>query len=232
MELQERDQNIIQFIEKFKVSTIRLTGSLFFPGKTHEACRRRLQTLSENKYIKLSCKGFGREYVFYPKGCRCFNAIEERRRLAVTRFYVELVKATHKGILSYETYTKADYAPFDLIVYFMYENRRYLAFVNSSLYKKYPKDKIMNWYNDSRLFKKYIQDRYGQIEGYIFINLVDRSVGCKSVKADKRFNVTELDVQSDHFLNPLLMKIKKDEPKPVIRKVFTASDLAKSHKRV
>lgn len=232
MELQERDQHIIQFIEKFKVSTIQLTGALFFPGKTHEACRSRLQTLTQNKYLKCSCKGFGRAYVFYPRGCRCFNAIEEQRRLAVTRFYVELVKATNKGILKYETYTKADYAPFDLIVYFIYENRRYLAFVNSSLYKKYPKDKIMNWHQDHRLFKKYIQNYYGQIEGYLFINLVDRSAGDKTLKTDKRLTITELDIQSHRFLDPMLIKLKKEDPSPVLRKVFTTSDLTQNPKRV
>ena len=228
MELQERDQNIIHFINQFKVTTIRLTGSLFFPGKTHEACRKRLQVLTENKYISLSCNGFGRDYVFYPKGSRRFNTVEEGRRLAVTRFYVELVKATERGILSYETYTKVDYAPFDLIVYFTYQDRRYLTFVNSSIYKKYPKEKIMNWYNDSKLFKTYIKDRYhDRVDGIMFINIVDKNISGKSLKTDKRFNLTELDVQSKDFLNPLMAKIKKEEAKPMIRKVITKEDLIK-----
>lgn len=223
MEIQERDTRIIEFIRRFKVTTVRLTSALYFPNRTTEPCRKRLQGLYQNRYIDRDGGGFGRENVFYPKGHRRYNQVETERRLAVTRFYVELVKATQKGILHYETYTKVDYAPFDLIVHFRYNQRRYLVFVNSSFYKKYPKDKIIKWYNDSKLFKKYIQENYGMVDAFCFVNLVDRNIKGKSIKSEGRFNVTELDIQSDNFLQPLLNKLKEDEPQIALRKVITTS---------
>lgn len=90
MELQSRDQLIIEFLSEYKIATIKAINSIFFSSNTSsEACRRRLQKLTQVGYVQMYKDGFGREHLFRIDG-REAREVEDKR-LAIVRFVAMLV---------------------------------------------------------------------------------------------------------------------------------------------
>ena len=66
MELQARDREILAFISHVKVVTIKIIHDGFFrkTARSTEACRRRLQKLTQAGYLQSFTDGFGREHLY------------------------------------------------------------------------------------------------------------------------------------------------------------------------
>ena len=174
MEIQERDKRIIEFINNFKVTNLAILTRLFFSKtNSYEACRKRLKKLHEAQYVSCIREGFGRECIYYKKGARREALPEEERKLILSCFHSEMALKT-KGVITYLTYTKVNGVPFDQIVYFYYKKRYYVAFVNVSVNKNYPYEKIENLVlNNKEVFTDFIKG-LGKCDGYLFIEVSDK----------------------------------------------------------
>lgn len=207
MEMQERDKRIIEFINNFKVTNLNILTRLFFSKtNSYEACRKRLKKLHDAQYVNRVREGFGRGYIYYKKSARREAPPEEERKLILSCFHCEFALRT-KGIVNYLTYTKVNGVPFDQIIYFYYQKRYYVAFVNVSVNKNYPYEKIEDLViNHKDLFTDFLKG-FGKCDGYLFIEVTDKAIrrkgaiGVISAKVEGAGSTLSVDVA--HIVNLL-----------------------------
>lgn len=85
--LQDRDYEIVRFLDKFKVATTNTLYELFFKDVTLIYCRRRLKQLVEYKEIKRKRKHISDQYMYYLKFPK-----QLKHSLLLTEFYGEMHK--------------------------------------------------------------------------------------------------------------------------------------------
>lgn len=81
----ERDNQVILFIEKFKIATTSTISGLFYPSL--RVAQHRLKLLYENKLLKRDRDPFTGQYYYYNK-----KPIQIRHSLLLTNFYREINK--------------------------------------------------------------------------------------------------------------------------------------------
>ena len=141
MELQARDREILAFISHVKVVTIKIIHDAFFrkTARSTEACRRRLQKLTQAGYLQSFTDGFGREHL-YRLSPRESREIEDEE-LTLARFYVAL-KRLEIPILKSDFYSKFGPTTMGLIALVRIHEENTLLLVQSNRIKAFPTKKI------------------------------------------------------------------------------------------
>ena len=107
MRLQERDINIINFIEEHKGITVQQAAALFFNGSIQSAYRR-LRILKDNKQIKCDYSPFACSLVYYIKKMPSLHS------LMLTAYYIYNID----NIANYKREVKAGAFIVDALVKF------------------------------------------------------------------------------------------------------------------
>ena len=148
MELQARDREILAFISNVKVVTIRIIHDVFFrqTATSTEACRRRLQKLTQAGYLQMFKDGFGREHL-YRLTPRESREVEDQR-LTLARFYAAL-KQLNIPIIKEEFYCKYVNVVMDATLLVQVNDEKQLWFVQSNRLKPFPTKKVQQWFSNT-----------------------------------------------------------------------------------
>lgn len=149
MELQTRDREILAFVSTFKVVTIRIVHEVFFrqTATSTEACRRRLQKLTQAGYLQMFKDGFGREHLYRltPRE----NRDVEEQELTLARFYAAL-KRLEITILKEEFYQKYGSVVMDATLLVDVQGEKRLWFIQSNRLKPFPTKKVDQFFSDPK----------------------------------------------------------------------------------
>ena len=149
MELQARDREILAFVSTFKVVTIRIVHEVFFrqTATSTEACRRRLQKLTQAGYLQMFKDGFGREHLYRltPRE----NRDVEEQELTLARFYAAL-KRLEITILKEEFYQKYGSVVMDATLLVDVQGEKRLWFIQSNRLKPFPTKKVDQFFSDPK----------------------------------------------------------------------------------
>lgn len=176
MELQPRDREILAFVSTFKIVTIRIIHEVFFrqTATSTEACRRRLQKLTQAGYLQMFKDGFGREHLYRltPRE----NRELEEQALTLARFYATL-KRLEITILKEEFYQKYGSVTMDAILLVDIQGEKRLWFVQSNRLKPFSTKKIEQFFSDPKYEAdvNHLTAPYFQlgVDSVVFVSLSD-----------------------------------------------------------
>lgn len=136
---QQRDMEVLKFLDKFKVATTNTIAELFFPSL--RMAQRRLSKLVDYGELKRHRDHFTFQYIYYNEKPK-----QLRHRLILTDFYRE-IKRLGIEIVTFENEFAffPDLRP-DGFIAFRYERKNYIAFIETELSNKLNIEKYMNFY--------------------------------------------------------------------------------------
>lgn len=124
----ERDNLIIEFLEKFKVATTTQIKDLFFPSIN--TCRRRLKKLYDMKKIKRTRDNINKDYIYFLKEPK-----QLKHSLAIVNFYTNIYKKYK--ITNYRIEPNLGSIQPDMLFTFIDEyNKHHIAFLEVELSNK------------------------------------------------------------------------------------------------
>lgn len=114
----DKDKEVLQFLEKFKVATTDTISELFYHNL--KWTQRRLKKLYDNKYLKRERDHFTSQYMYYIRKPK-----QLRHDLLLTDFYREMNRLTDIELFEKE-FTIDNVRPDGLIAY-RYKGKSYIA---------------------------------------------------------------------------------------------------------
>lgn len=126
---QQRDREIIAFLEQFKVATTEAIAELFFPSL--RMAQRRLSRLVDYGVLKREREHFTFQYVYYIEKPKQLH-----HRLVLTEFYKEIKRLGIEVVKFENEFTFFDGIRPDGFIAYKYNNKNYIAYIETELSNK------------------------------------------------------------------------------------------------